>query len=75
MICDEIICLACRTRSVAHFSLLSFRNGFRRGREGGHWDWIRPLSDTGIRYAADDPSAVVFPLVSWGRWPLATVTC
>jgi hypothetical protein len=48
---------------------------FRRSREGGHWDWIRPLSDIGIRYAADDPSAVVFPLVSWGRWPLATVTC
>lgn len=23
---------------------------FRRGREGGHWDWIRPLRTLGIRY-------------------------
>jgi hypothetical protein len=23
---------------------------FRRGREGGHWDWIRPLQTLGIRY-------------------------
>jgi hypothetical protein len=29
---------------------------FRREREGGHWDWIRPLSDIGIRYAANDAS-------------------
>src|SRR3546814_2527090 len=23
---------------------------FRRTREGGHWDWIRPLSSLGVRY-------------------------
>lgn len=23
---------------------------FRRGREGGHWDWIRPLRTIGVRY-------------------------
>ena len=30
---------------------------FRRDREGGHWDWIRPLRDLGIRYGADDPKS------------------
>jgi hypothetical protein len=32
---------------------------FRRDREGGHWDWIRPLGEIGIRYAANDRRADV----------------
>src|SRR5262249_41860188 len=52
---------------------------FRRDREGGHWDWIRPLSDIGIRYRADDPdseiryteirTAVEVGLQTWRRRP------
>src|SRR3954447_13859907 len=25
---------------------------FRRDRHGGHWDWIRPLAQLGIRYGS-----------------------
>ena len=52
---------------------------FRREREGGHWDWIRPLADIGVRYAANDTNGdiryqeireiVESGLLMWRRHP------
>lgn len=32
---------------------------FRRDREGGHWDWKRPLAEIGISYGQDDSYAAL----------------
>jgi len=52
---------------------------FRRDREGGQWDWVRPLASVGVRYHATDPgvdvrygdvrSAAEAGLAAWRRRP------